>query len=151
MYYLGNGMATEFTVPSCRVFPVSELQGEKIRVLRYQHYDIASDAGLCTYLAGVAESYKGKHYDWLDLISFLAMEAVNHDPRASVILSKLIGLGKDRLICSTYVATLYRKARLYLRDVNMIDLPKLFGGTPVELTWPANFDNAPADFRLLNG
>lgn len=150
MYALSEREATDFTLPECRVFPLSELRGQKIRVLRYRGYDIAKNAGLCTYIAGIAESYKGKRYDWLDLLQFLASEAVGYDRNASQVLSKVIGLGRDRLVCSTYAATLYRKIRHYLRDVGLVELPKLFQGLPVELTFPAQFDNAPAEFEYMN-
>lgn len=146
---LGNGLLTECTVPHIRTVTVSDLHSHSFRVYRYRHYDFAADSGAVTYLNALAESYKGTNYDWLHLLGYLVAEAVGYQKPEAVELCRLIGIGKEKLVCSTYVNTVFRKLRRYVDDVGMRHLPKLFGGLPVENTWPANYDNAADDLEQV--
>jgi hypothetical protein len=146
---LGDGRLTECTFPHTRIVPVSDLHSHTFRVYRYRHYDFAADPGLVTYLNAIAESYNGTDYDWLHLLGYLVAEAIGYEKPDAVQLCQLIGIGKEKLVCSTYVHALLRKLRRYVDEVNMRKLPKLFGGLPVELTMPAHYDNAPADLEQV--
>jgi hypothetical protein len=146
---LGNGLLTECTFPHTRTVPVTELHSHTYHVYRYRHYDFAADLGAVTYLNALAERYKGTDYDWLHLMGYLVEEVAGVGNSEAENMCCQIGIGKEKLVCSTYVNVLYRKLRGYVDDVSMRKLPKLFGGLPVELTMPAHYDNTPADYEQV--
>ena len=146
---LGDGRFTDCTFPHTRIVTADALRSHTFHVYRYRAYDFGSDVGAFTYLNALAESYKGTDYDWLHLLGYLVSEAIGYEKPDAVQLLRAIGIGKEKLVCSTYVNVLLRKLRLYVDEVSMRRLPKLFGGLPVENTWPANYDNAPGDLELV--
>jgi hypothetical protein len=146
---LGYGRLAECTFPHIQIVPVSDLHSHSFRVYRYRHYDFSADPGAVTYLNAMAEGYNGTDYDWLHLLGYLVEEAVGFGKPEAIDFCRMIGLGKEKLVCSTYINTLYRKLRKYVDDVSLRKLPKLFGGLPVELTMPAHFDNAPDDLEMV--
>lgn len=146
---LGDGRLTECTFPHTLIVTADQLHSHTFRVYRYRAYDFAADPGAVTYLNALAESYSGTDYDWLHLVGYLVAEAIGYGKPEAVQLLRSIGIGKQKLVCSTYANVLMRKLRRYVDEVNMRKLPKLFGGLPVENTWPANYDNAPADLELV--
>lgn len=146
---LGDGLLTECTFPHIQTVTADQLHSHSFRVYRYRAYDFAADPGAVTYLNDLAESYSGADYDWLHLIGYLVAEAIGYEKPEAVQLLRSIGIGKQKLVCSTYANVLMRKLRRYVDEVNMQKLPKLFGGLPVENTWPANWDNAPGDLERV--
>jgi len=146
---LGDGRLTECTFPHTRIVPVADLRSHSFRVYRYRHYDFAADPGAVLYLNALAEAYKGADYDWLHLLGYLVAEAIGYEKPEAMQLGRLIGIGKQKLVCSTYVNVLHRKLRRYVDEIDMRRVPKLFGGLPVEMTMPADYDNAPGDLELM--
>lgn len=93
-------------------------------------------------LRRIAEKINGSNYDYLDLLDFLVYEVLGYPKSNTKIFTGIFGLGKKKMVCSTGIAVIWRSWRNTLYPA----LPKLFAGTPVELTSPAHFDNYPSDF-----
>lgn len=148
--YLGRGTLTEFTWPRAQFVQFGDIALDgRLRVLRYRRADMASLAPeVMQAVLSLAYDVNGKRYDLAELFRFLASEAAGFGLGPGEILKAVIDGGGDNFVCSTYAATLFRVARHAARRAGY-EVPKLFGGLPVEMTTPAHFDNAPADFQMI--
>ena len=141
----GENELFEVTAPKARFTNFEYLK--KFKSFRiYQYSSRALNELDLQTLRATAEKINGSGYDYLDLLDFLVYEILRYPKSNTKIFTGIFGLGKKSMVCSTGAATIWRSWRNMLHPA----FPKLFAGTPVELTSPAHFDNYPSDFIRVN-
>jgi len=136
LQYLGAGEVWEFTAPRARRIRLDQVAGEV--------YGFAVPVRLVPMDPDLVRrrwlAVEGKEYDYLDLMDFLLYEVLRYPRATTPFFSGLLGLGKDRFVCSTMIAAVFRE---FGRDRGIYNL---LPSVPVELTTPAHFFLSPADF-----
>lgn len=149
LQYFGKDEVWEFTAPRARRIRLGEIEGDlygfAAPLLREKCTLGGVQVGAPQDLALLRSAWKkveGKEYDYLDLLDFLLYEALRYPRATTPIFSGLLGLGRERYVCSTMIAGAFR---LYCREKR---IPKVLPSVPVELTTPAHFFLSPADFAV---